>query len=138
MMGNLNCYDEEGARFIGRDISSLDIREIVEEINKLNKLRRQRTKIEREYYNRLYKAYKKLRSEWEIEEAKKYNEKIKEATGLDVGDVVEYVAVAPFGICETFKGKIVIYRRMIKVKLDKSYNGKRYFPLNRGWVKIGQ
>ena len=60
----------------------------------------------------------------------------KKATGLIEGDYVEYIAVSPFGMTEAFTGKVVVYKGLLKVKLDAKHMGKRYASVHKGWKKI--
>lgn len=65
-----------------------------------------------------------------------YAQEAKKATGLKEGDKVEYVAVSPFGMTDLFRGKVVVYQGMLKVKLDTKHMGKRYVGVHKGWKKI--
>ena len=69
---------------------------------------------------------------------KQHVQEAKRATGLKEGDRVEYVAVSPFGMTESWKGKVVIYRGMLRVKLDGKNQGRRYVAIHKGWKRIGK
>ena len=75
-------------------------------------------------YDKKVKVWKKQ----QVGEAKK-------ATGLKEGDYVEYISVSPFGMTEAFTGKVVVYRGMLKVRLDAKHTGKRYVAIHKGWKK---
>ena len=66
---------------------------------------------------------------------KQHVQEAKRATGLKEGDRVEYVVVSPFGMTESWKGKVAIYRGMLRVKLDGKNQGRRYVAIHKGWKK---
>lgn len=83
-------------------------------------------------YELLRMEYDKKLKIWK----KQHVQEAKRATGLKEGDRVEYVAVSPFGMTESFRGKVVVYQGMLRVRLDIKQMGKRYVAIHKGWKKI--
>lgn len=83
-------------------------------------------------YEALRVEYEKKLKVWK----KQYVQEAKKATGLKEGDKVEYVSVSPFGMTESFRGKVVVYQGILRVKLDIKHMGKRYVAIHKGWKKI--